>query len=266
MQDSIAITSKYIAYSGKTLKQDSLLVYYSIDGGAYQTAKMIATGNQYEYVGYIKGYHYGSSVDYYVFGADYSEHRYTQPSFGALDPHHFNIEEDHTIVEQTISLAADWNWWSSNVDITLAQLKEALGNHGLRIAAQDGKFATYNANNGSWSGNLQSIELGKMYKIKTDEACTITVVSEVVDPADYPIIIYPGSNWIGFIGTESVSINQALSNYTATQGDKIVFNNKFSTFNGSSWVGTLTQLVPGNGYIFKSKAVESQTLIFNSAK
>ena len=92
-QDSIAITSKFIAYSGADLKQDSLLIYYRIDEGEYQTAKMTATGNPDEYVGYIKGYNGGSKVDYYVFGADESNRRYQQPVFGQLDPHTFTMEE-----------------------------------------------------------------------------------------------------------------------------------------------------------------------------
>ena len=105
-QDSIAITSKFIAYSGQDLKQDSLLVYYSIDGGAYQVAHMTATGNPDEYVGYIKGYQGESSIDYYVFGADESGHRYTQPVFAELDPHHFTMEEyiPITPTEPTISV------------------------------------------------------------------------------------------------------------------------------------------------------------------
>ena len=90
-QESIPVVSKFIAYSGANLKQDSLLVYYSIDGGAYQTAHMTATGNPDEYVGYITGYHGGSEIDYYVFGADESGHRYTQPVFADLDPHHFTV-------------------------------------------------------------------------------------------------------------------------------------------------------------------------------
>ena len=92
-QDSIAITSKFIAYSGADLKQDSLLIYYRIDEGEYQIAKMTATGNPDEYVGYIKGYNGGSKVDYYVFGADESNRRYQQPVFGELDPHTFTMEE-----------------------------------------------------------------------------------------------------------------------------------------------------------------------------
>ena len=98
-QDSIPVVSKFIAYSGADLKQDSLLVYYSIDGGAYQVAHMTATGNPDEYVGYIKGYQGESSINYYVFGADESGHRYTQPVFAELDPHHFTIGLHEAITE-----------------------------------------------------------------------------------------------------------------------------------------------------------------------
>ena len=90
-QDAYPVVSKFIAYSGAELKQDSLLVYYSIDGGAYQVAQMTTTGNPDEYVGYITGYQGGSQIDYYVFGADESGHRYTQPVFAELDPHHFTV-------------------------------------------------------------------------------------------------------------------------------------------------------------------------------
>ncbi len=92
-QESFPVVSKFIAYSGADLKQDSLLVYYSIDGGAYQVAHMTATGNPDEYVGYITGYQGGSEINYYVFGADESGHRYTQPVFADLDPHHFTVGE-----------------------------------------------------------------------------------------------------------------------------------------------------------------------------
>ena len=95
-KDSVAITSKFIAYSGKPLKEDSLLVYYSIDNGPYQTAHMRATGVPDEYVGYIKGYHQASEIDYYVFGADESGHRYQQPVFGELAPHHFTVNTSFT--------------------------------------------------------------------------------------------------------------------------------------------------------------------------
>ena len=107
-QDSIPVVSKFIAYSGANLKQDSLLVYYSIDGGAYQVAHMTATGNPDEYVGYIKGYQGESEINYYVFGADESGRRYTQPVFADLDPHHFTMEAHEPAGELIITPDTLW--------------------------------------------------------------------------------------------------------------------------------------------------------------
>ena len=111
-QDSIPVVSKFIAYSGANLKQDSLLVYYSIDGGTYQTAHMTATGNPDEYVGYIKGYQGESEIDYYVFGADESGHRYTQPVFADLDPHHFTMEAHGPTPQGELVITPDTLWFT----------------------------------------------------------------------------------------------------------------------------------------------------------
>ena len=105
-KDSIPVVSKFIAYSGAELKQDSLLVYYSIDGASYQIAHMIPTGNPDEYVGYIKGYQAFSTINYYVFGADESGHRYTQPVFADLDPHTFTLG-DQPLVDYGLLINGD---------------------------------------------------------------------------------------------------------------------------------------------------------------
>ena len=178
-----------------------------------------------------------------------------------------NFEEVITTVTQTSTMAAGWNQWTPNVNLSgaelLAQLKQALGTNGIKIMAQNGKYLSYNANTNTWAGNLTTIEIGHMYKIEMANSCEITLTGPAVDPATYPVTIYHGNNWIGFYGSEPMNINQALSNFTPTQGDKIMYNNKYATYNGSSWVGNLTQLVPGNGYIYKSNATGTQTLVFN---
>jgi hypothetical protein len=167
-------------------------------------------------------------------------------------------------------LAAGWNQWSPNVDLSgtelLAQLKQALGTNGIKIMAQNGRYLSYNANTNTWAGNLTSIEVGLMYKIETANNCEISLTGPAVDPATHSVTIYVCNNWIGFYGSESMSVNEALSNYTPTQGDKIMYNNRYATYNGSSWVGNLTQLVPGNGYIYKSNATGTQSLSFYSGK
>ena len=177
------------------------------------------------------------------------------------------IDTGTPIIEQTFQLGADWNWWSSNLDITLSELKEALGSNGLKIAAQNGRFATYNANNGTWSGNLQSIELGMMYKIRTSEACTITFTSEMVDPTQYPITLYSGNNWIGFIGTQSMSLDEAFGDFVPTDRDIIKSaNGKATYYQGYGWQGSLNMLEPGKGYIYKSNATGTRTFTYPAAK
>jgi len=213
----------------------------------------------------------------YVYGDNTNYNPSNPPTSYTSQDHHnvlsqknqilLGIDTGTPIIEQTFQLGADWNWWSPNVDITLSELKEALGNHGLRIAAQDGKFATYNANSGTWTGNLQSIELGKMYKIRTNEACTITFSSELVDPALYPITLSSGNNWIGFISTQSMSLNEAFSNFTPTDRDVIKSaNGKATYYQGYGWQGSLNTLEPGKGYIYKSNATGTRTFTYPSAK
>lgn len=125
-QESIPVVSKFIAYSGEELKQDSLLVYYSIDGGDYQVAHMTATGNPDEYVGYITGFEGGSEIDYYVFGADESGHRYTQPVFAELDPHHFTMGQHEPAGELVIT--PDTLWFDSFTDTQSFTLRNETDN------------------------------------------------------------------------------------------------------------------------------------------
>ena len=263
MQDSIAITSKFIAYSGQNLKQDSLLVYYSIDGNAYQTAHMTATGNADEYVGYIKGYHYGSSVDYYVFGADYSGHRYSQPSFGAVEPHHFSIEENPAAIDQSLSFSSGWNWWAPNIDITLADFEEALQGNSIKIIDQAGHFVEYDNELGYSTNNNLVLEVGKMYMVQMANAFSTTVSGSIVDPAEHTITLKPGSNWIGLIGTQEMTLETALSNLTPTHLDNIKTQEGSSTYyNNRGWIGKVTRLVPGKGFIYQSKATQNSSFVY----
>jgi hypothetical protein len=142
-QDSIAITSKFIAYSGQDLKQDSLLVYYSIDGGAYQVAHMTATGNPDEYVGYIKGYQGESEINYYVFGADESGRRYTQPVFAELDPHHFTMEEHTPITPTEPSISVEELVFDESGELTFTITNETSAPFTVNDITEEGDGLNY---------------------------------------------------------------------------------------------------------------------------
>ena len=165
-------------------------------------------------------------------------------------------------VEQSITLNAGWNWWSTCLDITLEQLEEALGSAGIGISSQnDGFVGNYS---GTWTGGLQRITPSNMYKIQLNEEITITLNGTSVDPADYPITLNEGSNWIGYPVSQSMSLNEAFAGANPVNGDMVSSYNGSSQYYNGAWYGNLNTLEPGQGYIYDSKASTVKTLVFPS--
>lgn len=195
-QESIPVVSKFIAYSGEALKADSLLVYYSIDGGAYQTAHMTPTGNPDEYVGYITGYQGGSEIDYYVFGADESGHRYQQPVFGELDPHHFTMEAHEPAGELIIT--PDTLWFNSFIDTQSFTLKNETAN---AITISDILYdQDYHL-----IGDYGNPEIP--YTLQAGQSVTFNVVFDALFP--------PGKDDVYFIGEIKVVTSLGIKTITA---------------------------------------------------
>ena len=210
----------------------------------------------------------------YVYGDNTNYNPSNPPTSYTSQDHHnvlsqknqilLGIDTGTPIIEQTFQLGADWNWWSPNIDITLEDFEAALGSNGLSIIAQDGSTVTYSTY--GWAGSLTSIEVGKMYMVQTNAACTVTVEGTIVDPAEYPVTLNPGNNWIGFIGTEEMTLDEAFVNHTPANLDIIKTANGTATYyQGRGWRGSVSTLKPGQGYIYNSKASTPQTIIYPSA-
>jgi hypothetical protein len=167
---------------------------------------------------------------------------------------------------QTVALVEGWNWWTPTVEITLADLEAALGTNGLIIKSQD-ISAVYVASTNTWRNNDLEIEVGKMYKIKTSVACTITLSGIVVDPAEHPITVNTGVNWVGFIGTEVTSLDQAFTEFTPANLDVVKTAHGTAVYyRNKGWRGTVSTLSPGQGYLYKSKASGKRTFTCPSAE
>ena len=169
-----------------------------------------------------------------------------------------------TTVTQTIELAAGANWVSFNVDITLDQLKAALAaaspEASIKISGQNSS-TTYIPRTHRWSGNLQW-DLTQMYKIRVADACEISLEGMPVDPAEHPVTIVNGANYIAFPLTENMSLTNAFAGF-AVNGDKILSQNSTATYNRNRWQGSgLTNLELGKGYIYKSNVQGDRTLVF----
>ena len=179
----------------------------------------------------------------------------------------FTTGED-TSVTQTIALSSGWSWWSTNLDITLNDLKAALvaampGVTSITIKSQSQNIV-YNGTR--WIGTLTSFDVSKMYEIYAPAACTITLSGTPVSPAEHPVtIVANGSTWIGYPLSESKSLNDAFGSFPVA-GDIIKAKTGNSTYNGSRWIGTLTTLQPGQGYIYKSASGENRSFSFDNNK
>ncbi len=147
--------------------------------------------------------------------------------------------------EQYVTLEAGWNWWTPTVETTLEALQTALGDTLMQIKSQ--------------GGTPTELVLGQMYRIQTSAPCQFTLSG--LPATGVEVTITQGCNWFGFTGTEPLSLT-ALGINPAT-GDKVVSQDGgFAIYNGNAWVGTLTSLQPGKGYVYISVATQSKTLTF----
>lgn len=175
-----------------------------------------------------------------------------------------------TTVTQTIALTVGWNWISANVEITMNDLKDAIvaayptaGANTLFIKSQNDGQSVWNPGAHRWVQGPSTIDLSQMYMVKVPTAGEIVLEGMPINPADYPINIKPGNNWIAFPLSEIMSINDAFAGFEAVRLDYIKSATGQSNFNGMVWVGSvLKNLEPGKGYIYNSKATTIKPFVY----
>ena len=175
----------------------------------------------------------------------------------------FFTTTEETEVTQTIALAAGINWFSTNVEITLDDLKAALVATGGTNIVIKAKSSSTTWNGHRWLGSLNGFNVNQMYMITVQTACEITLVGMPLSPAEHPVTISNGANWIGYPLNESMTLTEAFSGFPTNQ-DVVKSKNASATWNGHRWVGQLSNLVPGQGYIYQSKASGNKTFTFPS--
>lgn len=85
------LSADFVPYSGSGLKQDSILVYYSVDSGSYQAVNFTHTQG-FTWKATLPFIEPGSEVMYYLHAADHSGRRMEHPYIGQPDPHVFEVE------------------------------------------------------------------------------------------------------------------------------------------------------------------------------
>lgn len=148
--------------------------------------------------------------------------------------------------DQHVTLASGWNWWAPTVATSVEALQAEMGANLLDLQAHDSTI-------------LGGLDVGQMYKIQTGVASEFLLSG--MPATGVEVAIAPGCNWFGYPGPESLSLS-ALG-ISPTAGDKVVSQDGgFAIYNGDAWVGTLTSLQPGRGYVYYSTASQQKTMTF----
>ena len=245
---------KFYASATGTLSIDDIAVGATIPAGEWQTTNVAGGSTQVSFT--LSGLSPETSYEAYVY-----------PS---CDPNKVSetvsfTTPELTTVTQTLSLSEGENWVSFYVATTLNDLKDALLNAlgddatSIKITSQSNGYTDLDGS--TWRGTLNPFDVSQMYVIEVPAACDITLEAMPINPAEHPITIVNGINWIGFPFSADMTLTNAFSGF-AVNGDKVTSLNGGSANYQGSWNGGLSSLEPGQGYKLEVTTTEQRTLIF----
>ena len=163
-------------------------------------------------------------------------------------------------IEKEVTLEEGWQWLSFNLDDPDMSM---VRNFMASVSASEGDiikgmtyFDQYDPTLG-WIGSLTKsggLQLSENYKVNLKNPSRLRYEGEFVNPEDVSISLEQGWNWIGFTPQRRLSVEAAFSRLNPEVGDQVKSQLQFSVYAGGNagWVGTLSSLQPGKGYMFYS--------------
>ena len=163
-------------------------------------------------------------------------------------------------LQQTLALQPSWNWISLNVNPVSARtenvFRPVLGDISY-VKDKNSVFSISNAT--TYGGTLKVMGVTSSYRVKANRATTFAVEGTAINCAQTPIFINKGWTWIGYLPLQTMSVSDALADIAPVSGDLVKSKTAFAVYDGTQWVGTLTRMTPGEGYMYQSHATEGFT-------
>lgn len=179
------------------------------------------------------------------------------------------IFDGKELMVQNVPMKEGWNWISFNVATeSLKSIRETLKhntwtNDDLVKDETNEVFASYLAKNNTWVGTMSETGFGNqyMYLVKSSEAQTISVTgSPIKSKDDLTLNLKKGWNYISYLPTGNLNLKEALAGFEAAEGDIVKGQNAFAMYNGNlGWLGNLTYMEPGKGYMLQSSKAATLT-------
>jgi hypothetical protein len=172
----------------------------------------------------------------------------------------------------SVELVNGWRWVSfnlsnanvKNINDLFGEIKPVTGD----IIKGQTLFDTYESAMG-WTGSLSlsgGVKPQEMYMVKMSKSETLTFTGAKINPAEVPILLKSGWNWIGFVPQVNIEVKDAFMYLTPNQGDIIKSQSAFAMYDVSTgWIGNLNFLTSGKGYMYKNTKFTTETLIYPSS-
>jgi hypothetical protein len=167
------------------------------------------------------------------------------------------FESTGNVLENNVDLPKGWKWISFNLTSNEMKLVDNIvktnGDEGDLIKGKE-FYDTYSATQG-WVGSITQnggLNNQEMYKAFMHASHQFNYSGSFAQ--DLSVAIVAGWNWIGFIARFNMNINEAMVSLDASSGDLIKGQHSFATYEPAmGWIGSLTFMKPGEGYMLKSQ-------------
>lgn len=169
------------------------------------------------------------------------------------------------------NLKAGWNW------VSLPLQNAALADPIAAFDAIEGSFSPNDifksfdrgckyTNAGEWNRPERfALNNREMYMILAKKDVSMQLRGTEVDNKNTVIKVNPRWNWISFLPTTNLSVQQALAGYVSAQGDIIKNAHEFAIYDKGFWVGSLKYMEPGCGYMLYNNSDEQKDFVYPSS-
>lgn len=157
----------------------------------------------------------------------------------------------------SLDMAEGWNWVSHPFthNLSVSRFKEDTKS----IVGQTLE-TVYCSRHDRMEGSLQTLAAVQLYKFQIDEDHTYEM-NEQVPTTPAAIALREDWNWIGYPMLGSQTLTSAFNSSDVEAGDIVMGQGGFSVYDtANGWVGTLSTLMSGHGYLYKAAKTKSLRL------
>lgn len=172
---------------------------------------------------------------------------------------------------RNIGLVEGWNWISFNVSSPLFDTPSAIlakaGFAGGEVVKDEteGLYMAYDGQRDRWVSNNPdrpfAFDNRHSFLLQSPSAQTLSLAGSVVSGSEsLTLTIRPGWNYIAYLPLVNLPVREALAGFEASEGDIVKSQDQFAMYNdGAGWIGSLTYMEPGKGYMLHSSKAATLT-------